>query len=192
MIEHLVVNPELYALTFVTNDNMRFDLIKNCVKYIPNSKKKCFFSDNNDFLCVDREYYQQVINEGRECLKNSGSEENVYWANINGILFPCGFYQVGVAKTNNKKSDKDKNVSSDIKEYFEKMSSFLKTEVWYPYDYFTKTYCVALKGTNYEKLCLDFNRFILENGTGPFKKIEAVSSYGQLEQKNYPIYTKRK
>lgn len=192
MIHNLMVNPELYVLTFVTSDNMCFDLIKNCVKHIPNSKKKQIFSDNNDYMYVNHEYYQPVIDNVKDFLKMNASESNVYWANINGILFPCGYCQVAIATTNNKKSNEDEKLLSDIKNYFEKMGSFLKTEVCYPYDYFTKMYCIGLKGTNYEKLLLEFNDFILENGTGPFEKLELVTSYGKLEQRNYPIYTKRK
>lgn len=192
MICHLAVNPELYALTFATNDNMHFDLIKNCVRHIPNSKKKVVFNNNQEHLYVYNEYYEQVIDKVSDFLKNNGLETDVYWANKSGILFPCGYYQIAVGSIKNKETSVIGELPFNIKEYFKKVSDCLKTQVYLPYDYFTKMYCIGLKGIDYEDLLLNFNSFVLENGVEPFEKIEVVSRYGKLEQKNYPVFAKRK
>lgn len=188
MANYLMVNPELYALTFTTSDNIRFDLIKNSVKNIPNSKKRYIFSNNQNKLYVHKEYYEQTINNGLEFLAQNNLESDVFWLNKNDILIPCGYYQVAIATPI---TENNKETPIEIKTYFETIEEKTQKEVYYSYNFLSQTYNICLKGNRYEDLLLSFNNFVLENGTGPFKTIESISYYGITEQRKFPILVKK-
>lgn len=189
MINHLIVNPDLYALTFSTDDDIKFEMIKTNIKSVPKSKMKTSFVNGKGTLIVDKEYYEGVIDEGMEFIRQNNLDDGVCWVNKNGLVLPCGFCQVAVARG---LENKDTDIKYDVIDFFGKMVE--KTGVYFSskYDHLLKTYNISLKGYDYEYLVLKFNEFILENGTYPFEKIELTSRYGKLEQRDYPILSKRK
>lgn len=189
MINHLVVNPDLYDLTFMTDDNMKFEMIKANIKSVPKSKMKTSFINGKGTLIVDKEFYEQTIDEGMSFLKQNNLGDDVYWVNKNGLVLPCGFYQVAVASG---LESKNTDIRYNVIDFFEKMVEETGIYLSSKYDYLLKTYSISLKGYDYEHLVLKFNEFILENGIYPFEKIEVTSRYGKLEQREYPILTKRK
>lgn len=189
MIKHLAVNPDTYVLTFTTTNNMRFQLIKNSVKNIPDSKKKIVFNNGKDNLFVDKDYYEEAIDSGLDFLRQNNSEEEVEWLNKSGVLVPCGYYQVGFA-TPIKKDEK--KISEEIDSYNEKIFGALGVDIYSSYNYLANAYNICLYGEYYDKLVLDFNEFVSENGLGPYEKIEVVSRYGGLERREYPIQKLRK
>jgi len=195
MYKNLIINPELYVLTFATQDNTKFEQINNFIKEkIKEYKIKKVFNNNQDKLYVFRENYEQVITLVSDYLKNITNEEQVYWSNVNGILLPCGYYQVAIASPKVKKSliMDDINHNIELKKYYDKMCQYLQTTVYFAYDYYKDTTIISLKDDSYESSLLKFNEFVKENGTGPFECINTSTRYGKIEQTKYPILSKKK
>lgn len=189
MINNLLINSDLYALTFATSNNMKFEMIKSNIDSIPKSKLSFTCFNDQDAIIVDKKFYKQTIDEGLKFLRYNNLEEDVYWFNVNGLEIPCGYYQIAAGTSiikNNKK------MPDEIKKYFEILRDYLETDICYSYDYITKKYIICLKDNNYVRIVLKFNKFVLENGIGPFEKIEVTSRYGKLEQRDYPMLSKRK
>lgn len=189
MINNLTFNTDMFYLTYVTNDNMHFDLIKNCVKDIPNSKKKFGFGLEREYLLVEEKYYEKTIDIVADRL-NYSDFNDIYWANVNGILFPSGCYQIAVAGIDNMKNISIKT-KEDIVKYFNTINDKLNIKSYTIYDNVLGKYCIGLYGDNYQELTNRFNEFVLENGIGPFNKIEKTSRYGKLELVDYPLPNKR-
>ena len=189
MIRNLMIDSGIYTPVFSTYDNLKLEVLKANIQVLPKSKMRVMSNNNKEILMVYRDFYEQVINEGTRFLNTSNLETDVYWINRIGNEIPCGYYHVANATTlcNNRFYELPK----DVEEYLEDMN---KTEehCWCSYDYFNKKYNICLKNSNYIKSVIEFNEFVLENGLGPFEKIQLVSRYGSLEKKLYPMLTKRK
>ncbi len=192
-IKHLMINSELYAPIFMTNNNASFDMIKNHMKLIvPKSKTKEFYHNFQQILFIYQEYYTKAIDHTKLFLQQNNLEKEVFWFNKNAVPFPCGYYQIGIAYLSNQKGSKNQELTKEITEYIQEASDFLKTPFFLQYDYLTNAYGIALKGNQYEELTLAFNSFVDENGLGPFQNIKEVSIYGEINGKNYPRLAKRK
>ncbi len=195
-IQHLVVNQELYSPTFATSNHSYFELIQNRVQsIIPKSKMKEYHHHTlenamESILVVYKEYYQYVLDDTRLYLQQNNIDNEIFWFNMNGITFPCGYYQVGAASLSNGFSVCDS--ISKIAEYLNQDKQNFQDSVFIQYDYLANLSLIALKGSSYEKLVSDLNQFILKNGLGPMKQISLTSSVGEVVEKNYPFLSKRK
>ncbi len=194
LVSNLVVNPELYSPVFSTSNNLHFDLIKNHLKtVIPKSKTKSIYYNLQDIILVYKEYYEKALDSGIHFLQQNNVESEVSWFNKNGILIPCGFYEIAVAYSNiERKNQNELQIPKEIRDYCIKISEFTKTAYCLRYDYLTNSYLISLKGTNFDELSLELNEFILENKTGPFTKILGVTPYGEITENTYPKLEKRK
>lgn len=188
MPKNLIINSELYALTFSSSDLEKIDLIKDNIKTVATSKISKLTTGNNHSLVVYKEVYEDVIDEGLQFIRINGLENDIVWTNKNNISVPCGYFQVA----NIKPKDLEYTTYEETFEYFHNLKNNTQSDVIYSFDYLTKTYNVSLSGFDYDEVISKFNDFILMNSNYPFNKIELVSRYGKNTNQEYPILSKKK
>lgn len=188
MPKNLLINSDLYALTFSSSNLEKINLIKDSIKTVPNSKISKLTTGNNHSLVVYKEVYEDVIDEGLDFVRINNLEEDVNWINKNNILIPCGFYQVASITPN----DFDCSTYQLAFEYFDYVNSCLDSDLCYCFDYLSKTFSISLKDFNYEEAISKFNEFMLTDKNQVFDKIRLVSRYGKVINQEYPILSKIK
>ena len=181
MIKKIVINPELYALTFTSIDSDKIEIIRDNLLDVSISKIKIITYNNSSALVVDKDLYENVIDQGIRIIRDDNLYDGVNWVTKNNVVVPCGYYHVASSKLKD-----DDFTSYDLAfDYLKDIKIETGCDVFYNFDRLLKQYNICLKNYDYDELVTRFNKYILDKGLGPFEEFNLVSRYGKyINNKN--------